>query len=226
MPRRYCTAPAIASRKAAVKIALSHISCSSRGGPGKTTTVGPEPPEKGTTRPGAVPTGSNTVAPAGTTACLRFASEHGVGIQVSPAAHQRPEDLGDLRLELLVEHHLATTKLPDDLGRQVVRRGPQPPARNHQRHARSRHETQRVHQIIRAIPHNLDHRRVHPQPNEALGQPRSVAVGDDPGQHLGASDQDPGPDGGAATRMNPRGAHVQVGSWPADSSVVFPGVSA
>ena len=44
------------------------------GGPGRTTTVGASGASSagGTTRPGAVPTGSITVAPSGITACLRF----------------------------------------------------------------------------------------------------------------------------------------------------------
>ena len=49
---------------------VCHIGCSSRGGPGRTTTVG----LPGTTTPGAVPTGSMTCAPAGTMACLRLAA--------------------------------------------------------------------------------------------------------------------------------------------------------
>ena len=58
---------------ASVATAVPHIGCSSRGGPGSTTIVGPSRPSGGgTTNPGAVPTGSSTVAPSGTIACLRF----------------------------------------------------------------------------------------------------------------------------------------------------------
>ncbi len=67
---RYFVRPAIASCTAGVPTAIGHIGCSSRGGPGSTTTVG----LPGTTTPGAVPTGSMTMAPAGTIACLRLAA--------------------------------------------------------------------------------------------------------------------------------------------------------
>ena len=69
----YSVRPAMACRKASVSVACGHMACSSRGGPGSTTTVGPEPFSGGTTRPGAVPAGSITSAPSGTSACLRFA---------------------------------------------------------------------------------------------------------------------------------------------------------
>src|ERR1700741_1262475 len=51
-------------------MALRHIGWSSRGGPGRTITVG----LPGTTTPGAVPTGSSTCEPAGIMACLRLAA--------------------------------------------------------------------------------------------------------------------------------------------------------
>src|ERR1700761_5226975 len=60
----------MASWTAGVCTAVFHIGCSSRGGPGSTTTVG----LPGTMTPGAVPTGSITTAPTGTMACLRLAA--------------------------------------------------------------------------------------------------------------------------------------------------------
>ena len=65
-------ARASTERTAAVSRAAAHIGCSSGGGPGSTTTVGPASPAGGTTSPGAVPTGSRIVAPAGMIACLRL----------------------------------------------------------------------------------------------------------------------------------------------------------
>ncbi len=62
--------PASKSATAGTDTAAPHIGCSSRGGPGSTSTSG----RPGTTRPGAVPTGSSTAAPAGTSACLRAPS--------------------------------------------------------------------------------------------------------------------------------------------------------
>ena len=69
---RYSVAPPSAARMACEATAAPHIGCSSRGGPGSTTMVGPPSSPGGTTRPGAVPTGSSTVAPAGIVACLRL----------------------------------------------------------------------------------------------------------------------------------------------------------
>ena len=69
-------APATASRSARVSSACAHMACSSDGGPGRTTIVGPSPDAGADTRPGAVPTGSSTVAPTGTSACLRVPSRH------------------------------------------------------------------------------------------------------------------------------------------------------
>ena len=62
----YVVALAIAACSASVARAVLHIGCSSRGGPGSTTTVGPglAAAAGATTSPGAVPTGSSTVAPA------------------------------------------------------------------------------------------------------------------------------------------------------------------
>src|SRR3954452_16943119 len=61
----------MASSNSGASTAAVHISCSSRGGPGRTTTAGPRPDAGATTAPGAVPTGFRIVAPSGTVACLR-----------------------------------------------------------------------------------------------------------------------------------------------------------
>ena len=68
---------AIAAWTVSLATATSHIGCSSRGGPGSTTTTG----EPGTTRPGAVPTGSITSAPSGIMACFRLAARIASGSQ-------------------------------------------------------------------------------------------------------------------------------------------------
>ena len=130
--------------------------------------------------------------------------------------HERPENLGDPLLERVVEHHLAAGEAPHDLGREVIGGRPEAAARHDHGHPLCRHEPERRHQIVGAIADDLDHRCVDAELGQALGQPGSVAVGDDPGQDLGARDEDPGA-GGLA--------HAQVGSWPAGNGVVFPGVS-
>jgi hypothetical protein len=85
VPCRYSVRPAIASWTPAVRTAFSHMGCSSRGGPGSTTTVG----VPGTTTPGAVPTGPRTSAPAGTIACLRLAAMT-ASKSTAPVARLRP----------------------------------------------------------------------------------------------------------------------------------------
>ncbi len=52
---------------------------------------------------------------------------------------------------------------------------------------------QRGDQVPGTVADDLDHRGVDPDLEQTLGQPRPVAVGDDPGQHLRARDEDPGP---------------------------------
>ncbi len=203
----------------------AHIGCSSRGGPGSTTTVGPgagwaprSPPralaasgDGATTSPGAVPTGSSTVAPRGIVACLRLpartASRSRLGKRVASRAH----DLGDAPLERLVEHHLATLEAADDLGRQVVRRRPQPAAGHDDVDALPRHERERRTHVLGAVADDRGVRELDPQLVQAFGQPRPVAVADPARQHLGARDHDP------RARSRGRGAHVHVGSCPGAS---------
>ena len=81
--------PAIASCTRGSATAVLHIGCSSRGGPGSTTTVG----VPGMTTPGAVPTGSMTCAPAGTIACLRLAAQDRVEVAVREPSPSSVEDL-------------------------------------------------------------------------------------------------------------------------------------
>ena len=94
-----------------------HIGCSSRGGPGRTTTDRRSP---GTTRPGRRADRVDHVAPSGTIACLRLARSHRLGVPVPEAPHQRREDLADALLERLVEHQLAAREARHDLDRHVV----------------------------------------------------------------------------------------------------------
>ena len=77
--------PANAARTVGSASAAGHIACSSRGGPGSTTTGGPlRPSATGTTRPGAVPIGASTVAPSGTSACLRLPAAVATGSTDQP----------------------------------------------------------------------------------------------------------------------------------------------
>ncbi len=218
-------APAIAAWNASVATASSHIGCSSLGGPGSTTTVGSRATlGGGTTRPGAVPPGASTVAPDGITACLRLAARSAsrsasgqrssAGFRISPIRAS----------SALVEHHLAPAEAPDDLRRQIVRRGPEAAAGDDHRDPGRRHLLERRKQILGTVTDHLDHRHVDSEVQQPLGQPRAVAVADDPGQDLGARDEDAGPDGGPPGEDR-RVAHCpQVGgvaSGEAPCGVIF-----
>ena len=58
-------------------------------GPGSTTTVGPARARRGTTSPGAVPTGSRTVAPAGIDRLLAVRRADRLRVDAGPALRQR-----------------------------------------------------------------------------------------------------------------------------------------
>ena len=133
----------------------------------------------GTTSPGAVPTGSRTVAPAGTTACLRLPRADRVGVEVGPALQQRLEDRRD---PLLAAARRATISRPwnaaDDLGRQVVGGRPEPAARDDQRRRRC---AARKRSAPRPCPRGRSPtttivRVVDAELAQPLGQPRAVAV--------------------------------------------------
>ena len=96
--------------------AVRHIGWSSRGGPGSTTTVG----LPGTTTPGAVPTGSMTNDPSGTSACLRFALRTASKSQWLKRAISGFRIARDLLLELLVEDELALAEAGHHLDGHVV----------------------------------------------------------------------------------------------------------
>jgi hypothetical protein len=126
---------------------------------------------------------------------------HRLRVQIRPALHQRPQDLGDALLERHVEHHLAPAEAPHDLGGEVVGGRSQPAAGDDQRHAGVAHELERRQEVLGAVAHDLDHGRVHADLAQALRQPGAVAVRDDPAEDLGAGDEDPR----ARRRRGPRG---------------------
>ena len=74
-------------------------------------------------------------------------------------------------------------------------------------------------QVLGPVADDLDHRRLDADLAQALGQPRAVAVGDDPGEDLGPGDQD--------ARPGPRRAraHAQRGCLDGGSGVLPVGCS-
>ena len=128
----------MASWTADVCTAPGHIGCSSRGGPGSTTTVG----LPGTTTPGAVPTGSITSAPAGTMACLRLAARTASKSPALDAGHQLLQDRRDLGLQLGVQHQFAFAEPRHGRNGHIVGGRPQAAAGDDQVHALGRQEAQ------------------------------------------------------------------------------------
>ena len=83
---RYSRAPATAARSASVSAAVvPHRLQLARRARAAPPPSGRSPVAGGTTSPGAVPTGSRTVAPSGTTACLRLPRADRLLVEVAPA---------------------------------------------------------------------------------------------------------------------------------------------
>ncbi len=72
-----------------------------------------------------MPAGSSAIAPSGTIACLRLASRTASGSKRSRRA-KRAMICAIFSSISLIEHQLATGEAAHDLGRQVIRRRPEP----------------------------------------------------------------------------------------------------
>ena len=115
-------------------------------GPGSTTTTCPP---AGTTRPGAVPTGSSATAPSGTIACLRFAIWSASGSRFQRRA-KRAMISPMRRSSASSSRSGRPAKSRHDLRGEVVRGRPQAAARDDQVRAFGAHELQRREQVGRA----------------------------------------------------------------------------
>ena len=154
--------------------AVAHIGCSSRGGPGSTTIVGPSRPSGGgTTSPGAVPTGSSTVAPSGTIACLRFPART-ASMSMSGKRGERAQDLGDPLLDRGVEFHLPLLEVAHDFGREVVAVG-QPAAGDHQVQPVGGHEGERLTHVLGTVSDDRREGQLDAELLQPFGQPGAVA---------------------------------------------------
>ena len=161
--------------------------------------------------PGAVPTGSSTVAPAGIDRLLAVPCPHrdlAVGPPAGPIALQDPEDP---LLQRLVEDHLAAREPAHHLGGEVVRRRPEAARGQHELDPLAREEVERRADVGRPVGDDDDVRDLHAPVAQPLRQPRPVAVADDPRDHLGAGDDDARADG-----------HPQVGRSDSDSRFGLP----
>ena len=146
-------------------------------------------PSAGTTRPGAVPTGSSGVAPSGTSACLRFDSRIASSSKLKRRANPR-------RISAIFSStsssrkQLATGEAGDDLGGEVVGGRAEPARGDDQIHPLGGHEAERRFEVVGTVADDQDVGDVDSELGEALGDPRPVGVGDRTGQHLGAGHDD------------------------------------
>ena len=163
-------------------------------------------PRGGTTSPGAVPTGSSTVAPAGIVACLRLAA------RIASRSRFGQRVISGLTISAIRSESASSStisrpwNLPTTSAVEVVCGGAQPAARQDDAHPLLGHEPQRRLHVLRAIAHDRRVGEVHAELAQPLGQPRTVAVAHPAAEHLGAGDD-----------YSRARAHVQVGSWPACS---------
>jgi hypothetical protein len=109
---------------------------------------------------------------------------------VAPAAPQPDEDLPDALLERRIDGERAPREVGHDLGGQVVGGRSEAAAGHHEVEAVGGHEVEGGPHVARAVGDDDDVGDLDAVVAQLLGQPRPVAVGDDPGQDLGARDED------------------------------------
>ncbi len=170
------------------RTATGHIGCSSRGGPGNTTTVG----LPGTTTPGAVPTGSITCAPTGISACLRLAARDRLEVHVVEARHQSLDDVGDPVLERVVQHQFEAAESGHGRHGHVVGGRAEAAAGDDEVHALVGEEPQLRLDVVGSVAADRDVGQFDAELEQPVGDPRAVAVLDPPRQHLGSRDNDAG----------------------------------
>ena len=132
------------------------------------------------------------------------------------APREAAQDRRDLLLHLLVEHELAAGEAPDDLGGQVVGGRSEPARGDDQVHALGGEEAQRGFEIVRPVGDDEDLGHLDPALGQPFGDPRPVAIGDPPGDHLGSGHNDPRPDGPSLP------GHSQEGLSPSSSATRLP----
>ena len=106
------------------------------------------------------------------------------------ALGEAAQDLGDLRLHLLVEDQLAPGEAGDDLGGQVVGGRAEAAGGDDQVHPLAGQEAQRRLEVVGAVGDDEDVGDLDPELGQAFGDPGPVAVGDPAGQDLGPGDDD------------------------------------
>ena len=139
-----------------------------------------------------MPTGSSTVAPSGTTACLRLEARMASSSSSGQRRRSGSQDRRDALLQRLVEHHLAALEAAHDLGGEIVGGGSQPAAGHDQVHALGGEEAQRASMSSGRSPTIADVGGSTPSSrrrSDSHGPLRSETM---PGQDLRARDDDAG----------------------------------
>ena len=174
----------MASWTAGICTAVFHIGCSSRGGPGSTTTVG----LPGTTTPGAVPTGSITTAPTGTMACLRLAARTASKSPVPMRA------ISFFKISAILFSSSASSTSSRPQNRATVATvmssavGPSPPLVTIRSTPSSAMKRSCGFDVGGAVTADGDVGELDAQLEKPVGEPRAVAVGNPTGQDLGSGD--------------------------------------
>ena len=112
------------------------------------------------------------------------------GLKRRIARHQLLEDVGDLFLDLFVQHQFAAAEPGHHLDGHVVGCRPQAAAGDDQVHALIGHETQLRLDVGRAVAADGDVRQLDAQLEEPIGDPGTVPVLDPPGEDFGSGDHD------------------------------------
>ncbi len=178
--------PAIASRTGSLATAVRHIGWSSRGGPGSTTTVG----FPGTTTPGAVPTGSITYAPSGTSACLRLAA------RTASKSQWLKRAISGFRIAAILSSSSSSRTSSRPVKRATISTvmssavGPRPPLVTIRSTPCVGQEAQLRLDVLRAVAADRDVGELDAELEQAVRQPRPVAVPHTAGQDLGAGYDD------------------------------------
>ena len=155
-----------------------------------------------------MPTGSSTVAPAGSTACLRLAARIASSL-IEPQRRRKRCRIAQMRSSSASSSTISRPQnAPDHLGGEVVGRRTQATGGDDQVDAECGLRLERRPHVGGPVADDRDLGQIDPSLTQPLGQPGPVAVGDDARQDLGTGDDD-----GRA------GAHgAQVGRLPAGSS--------
>ena len=171
--------PPTAARKASVSTAVSHIGCSSRGGPGSTTTVGPGAARRRHDQPGRRADGLEDRRALGDHGLLAVGLADRLLVELRPARQQRLRRISAMRSSSASSSTISRPqKPPDHLGGEVVRRRPQAAAGDDQVHALLGQEAQRGQHVLRPVADDRDVGEVDAELAQALREPGAVAVGD------------------------------------------------